>query len=531
MDDILFNAAISANDRFFEENRDEILNLEQGTEGRNSTILHVAAKFGNVQIMKRVLDLKPSLLYKTNCEGNTALHIAASLGHSDMTKLLIMYANRQEVEMRKELLRKQNRENSTALHEAIKYNHYAIVELLIREDSGLTLFTNIYGESPLFLAVDRRFYQIALHIIETVADCDYGGRNGKNVLHSAVINRVKSDFVHKILEKFPDAILKEDDSGRIPLHYAAHIGSVDVVELFLQKNDSVAYKTDKEGMSALHSSAKKGNGGVMRAIIKRCPYACELLDKKRRTALHFAVESGSIIAVNILLKELAFGDLINEKEKDGNTAFHLAAINRHYRILARLARDRRVDKLAMNEERMITAEIVQLDNQLLPLEKKLIIRFCKLKQEDGVQTPKEGRIIEIEGKEAEAASDDQDISKFSLTSLTIITTVTFAAAMQVPGGYDNKTGTPILLNNMFFILFLLFDSLSFISSAAVLMIHFMNSMLKTSANNKPRKMSGPINQNLGHLTYFCIYFMYVAYLMSMAAIITGRNYKVFMVGK
>ena len=127
-----------------------------------------------------------------NCKGNTALHIAASLGHFDMTKLLIMIANSQEVEMRKELLRKQNRENSTALHEAIKYNHYAIVELLIREDPGLTLFTNTYGESPLFLAVDRQFYRIALHIIETIAVCDYGGRKGKNVLHSAVINRAKS---------------------------------------------------------------------------------------------------------------------------------------------------------------------------------------------------------------------------------------------------------------------------------------------------------------------------------------------------
>ena len=172
-----------------------------------------------------------------------------------------------------------------------------------------------------------------------------------------------------MLEKFPDAILKEDDSGRIPLHYAAHIGNVDVVELFLQKNDSLAYKPDKEGMSALHSSVKKGNGGVMRTIIKRYPGACELLDKKSRTALHLAVESGSINAVKILLKELAFGDLINEQDEDGNTAFHLAAINRHYTILAMLAHDRRVDKLAMNGERMIVADIVQLDNQLLRLEK------------------------------------------------------------------------------------------------------------------------------------------------------------------
>ena len=191
MDDILFNAAISANDRFFDENRDEILNLEQGTKGRNSTILHVAAKFGNVQIVKRVLDLKPSLLYKTNCEGNTALHIAAILGNVDTTKLLITFAKDKKVETGMELLWMQNQEKNTALHEAIRNYRYDIVELLIREDPGLALFTNNAEESPLFLAVDLRFYKIALHILEAVPNCSYGGRKGTNVLHAAVINRPK----------------------------------------------------------------------------------------------------------------------------------------------------------------------------------------------------------------------------------------------------------------------------------------------------------------------------------------------------
>lgn len=158
--------------------------------------------------------------------------------------------------------------------------------------------------------------------------------------------------------------------------------------------------------------------------------------------------------------------------------------------------------------------------------------ICNLKQVDGVQTPKEWRIIKIEGasddqniskeKEAEgASSDDQDISKFSLTSITIITTVTFAAALQVPGGYNDQTGTAILQKNIFFKIFLAFDSISFIASAAVMTIHFMNSMSKTSPNNKPKKLSGPINRSLGPLTYCCIYFMFFAYVMSMAAIMTG----------
>ena len=39
---------------------------------------------------------------------------------------------------------------------------------------------------------------------------------------------------------------------------------------------------------------------------------------------------------------------------------------------------------------------------------------------------------------------DTPIAKFNITAITIFTTVTFAAAFQVPGGYEN-TGLAVLL--------------------------------------------------------------------------------------
>ena len=188
-----------------------------------------------------------------------------------------------------------------------------------------------------------------------------------------------------MLEKFPDASLEADDSGWIPLHYAAHLGNEDVVELFLQKNNSIAYKKDNEGMCALHISAREGNEGVMRTIIKKCPDTCELLDDKHRTALHLAVESGRINAVKLFLETVAFQDLINEQDKNGNTPLHLAAnldlddfflvrfiqgslrvspSYEHYKILKILAHDRRIDKWARNEEGMTTVDIIQSNNQI-----------------------------------------------------------------------------------------------------------------------------------------------------------------------
>ncbi|KAK7821273.1 hypothetical protein CFP56_037900 [Quercus suber] len=66
--------------------------------------------------------------------------------------------------------------------------------LLIKEDPGLTSLTNNAGESPLFLAVDRGFYKIAIHILEAVPKCSNVGRKSMNVLHAAVIRTQRSKY-------------------------------------------------------------------------------------------------------------------------------------------------------------------------------------------------------------------------------------------------------------------------------------------------------------------------------------------------
>ena len=193
----LFDAAIFGNiDSFIEKIGGGVLSLEQVTP-RGNSILHVAAKSGKVEIMIKVLDSlsQQSPLNVSNCKGNTALHIAASLGHFDLAELLITRVSRDlEADVKRLLLRAQNVEKNTALHLAAKHGHYDIVELLIKEDPGLTSVTNDARESPLFLAVDRGLFEIALHILET-PECSEEGRNNMNVLHAAIIRAEISKYL------------------------------------------------------------------------------------------------------------------------------------------------------------------------------------------------------------------------------------------------------------------------------------------------------------------------------------------------
>ena len=183
------------------------------------------------------------------------------------------------------------------------------------------------------------------------------------------------DFVKEVLDKSGGDILEvQDDNGWMPLHYAARIGDCEVTKLFLETNSSLAYIKDKDGMSAFHIAAGNGRNPIMNVLISECPDVCELLDNRDRTALHVAVETGYITVVNNLLHLVVFNDLLNEKDVEGNTALHLAAIHGRYKILRRLSNDRRVDKMCTNKAGMTVVDIIR-SSPNLGKDKKVLCSF------------------------------------------------------------------------------------------------------------------------------------------------------------
>ena len=85
--------------------------------------------------------------------------------------------------------------------------HLGIVRLLIEEDKTLAMMINEAKESPLFLAVDREFYKIALEILKF--ECSVQGRKNMNALHAAVIRTHKSKSPQYIACLLPSSSLKK----------------------------------------------------------------------------------------------------------------------------------------------------------------------------------------------------------------------------------------------------------------------------------------------------------------------------------
>ena len=196
----VFKAASSDDSSFFENLAGSDPNsstLLQVTIEKN-TVLHVALQFKKIEAAKKIVNLSPSLVYETNSNGDTPLHVAATVGISSIVKLLIDQAKKLDVETggRQKLLSMVNQDGDTVLHVAVRYGNFDVVKELINENDPAELAkqVNNAGESALFLAVDRQHYDMASYILSAAPDCSYAGRHGMNVLHALVIHTSSCKF-------------------------------------------------------------------------------------------------------------------------------------------------------------------------------------------------------------------------------------------------------------------------------------------------------------------------------------------------
>ncbi|GMJ11230.1 hypothetical protein like AT4G03500 [Hibiscus trionum] len=391
---------------------------------KGDNILHVAAKYDANQIAQEMVKLPRSgqLVDQKNSKGDTPLHVAAKMGSFKTCQVLVNFAKSTsgEIEAGEKMIRMVNLHKDTALHDAVRNGYNQIVELLIGEDPGLTLLTNDAGESPLFIALDRRHVEIAQRILDVAADFSIEGRNNMNVLHVAVIrskhevitfvdylweivtsrrvltessikyglkavsvlvcgirkvwgasnNLDYKNLVERLMSngKNRSALSETDASGWTPLHYAVHYGALDIFELFSKyiynENCSAAHITDGKGRSVVHIAAREGEVVILERLSDLVPEIWDLQDNQGQTALHLAVASKMLDSVRFILRSyLSYNELINQQDNEGNTALHLAVIEGDCdNIFDFLIKDSRVDKTVANSAGYTIMDILLLQD-------------------------------------------------------------------------------------------------------------------------------------------------------------------------
>lgn len=311
---------------------------EEKAENFVMAALFGASEEGNLQGIKDLVKMAQNIdLLATNKHGETALHMAASGGHTEIIKYLqskgadvnvvdknvdglIYWAARQgQLEVIKYLkeenvsLDTQNKSGESALHVAARYGHSAVIAYLVSEGAELNLQDTL-GDTALHSAAWHGFNQIVASLSSGGADLNKQNKDGETSLHCAAA-RGYLDSVKTLLDSGAP-INQIDKMGCTALHLACNRRHSNIAMLLLHAGCDIDTVEKESGDSPLHCAVKEGMTAVVQTM---CGYGCQpnVVNKVGLTPLHIASKDGHSEIVRALLLRGANPDLYY---KDGVTA-------------------------------------------------------------------------------------------------------------------------------------------------------------------------------------------------------------------
>ncbi|GMJ10280.1 hypothetical protein like AT4G03500 [Hibiscus trionum] len=474
MDPQLLTAARTGDVNLIKQLVDAEKNILSSTTPQGNTALHMAARFGYKALVEEIMNCQPSLVHKTNLKGETPCHVTAKAGWFDV--LLLFKAAVED------MARVRDVNGDTPLHCAVRNNHKLVVWLLVEGDQEALGMVNNAGQSPLVIAIDLGFSPLADSIIfANPSTLDHRGDNNQTPLHRAVLNRDIAVTMKRILALKPELIVEQDYRGRNPLHYAVSSGDSEMVKKLLASNISAAYQEDDNQQIPLHLAAKKGQVSLLKLLLNPCPDTIEMIDNEHRNILHLSAQNGFMNVVLYVLDLPEAEDLVNAPDSKGNSPLHLAAMNFHSNVVYILSRNPKVDIRVRNQNVQTALDAVySIDDCGMELQKHLTLKTLKSSYRKRARDLlQDGGLHDTEVKKAnKIGQKSREMATTLLLMATLIATFTFTAAFTIPGGFKNEDpdeGMAVLIGKSAFKAFVVTDSIAFTTSMTAAVIVFWSS--------------------------------------------------------
>ncbi|RJE26222.1 Ankyrin repeat protein [Aspergillus sclerotialis] len=299
------------------------------TQGSNTEVadqsgrrpLHVAAKLGNAEIVRLLIDCAE--LDSTDNHDMTPLMLAVEQGSIKVVQELLDHGAN---------ITASNVDGTTPLHLAVGHGHRNIVDSILQQDHVPHKFTvrarNTQGQIPLHIAAQYGDMDIVTTLLSFRGDrqvkmadvCD------RMPLHNAV-KEGHADVVRELIRHGADGTCA-DFEGLTPLHMAASAGYVEIAVLLLNV-DADPNAQDENGYTSLHHATMAGKAEMARLL---CDWKADIhaVTNNRQSVLHLATRSGSLDLVQ-WFKEKGLDP--NAITNDNRTSLSLAAENGRLDIL------------------------------------------------------------------------------------------------------------------------------------------------------------------------------------------------------
>ncbi|KAL6719858.1 superkiller [Lecanora helva] len=324
-------------------------------------LLFTAATAGSRDAVKCLLDHR--VPYRSNWFGATPLQATVTFGHSAITRLLLEYHEKGEVNVH---LDQRTGNGKTSLYDACQRNNSEIVSLLL--DAGANVFIgHNEGGTTLYEVCHHENYRLVQKIVEKARqsvnsdeeflqflNTRHGPTGNTALMVCAVRNRLS--FLNLLLQNGADPLLRNKGDETI-LHCACRLDNIDLVRTIV---DNVRQRTDYVGFLG---------------FINHQP-------NSHKTALVECAENGRLDALNLLLGYRADYTLHGHFS---NTPLLWASIKGHYNIVARLIQHAKdPDKACCPYEDFVNHRNNDNKNALFEASKGNYRRIVELLLEEGI---------------------------------------------------------------------------------------------------------------------------------------------------
>ncbi|XP_076927627.1 uncharacterized protein LOC143591250 [Bidens hawaiensis] len=417
-------------------------------------LLYETVLKGDTITFLKLIQENETLITQTVAESsNTVLHLAARFGHVELVSEIL--------KRWPEMVAVENGDMETALHEACREGEVEVMKMLMAADEGVIGKVNFRGESVLFVACERGKVEVVKHLIEfqwlLVHELDAFMCS----IHVAAAAGHK-EIVKEILKVRPEFARKYTSEGYTPLHLACSRGHVDTIRELLWFEPDLLCLRDHKGWTPLHWAAMRGRVGTIGEIISISLESADMATNHGETVLHLTVKYNQFAGLTYLMESLNILELVNRQDNDGNTVLHIAVAGKLTAAVLYLLQ-RGVDVNIINQKGQTALDVVQSDgsnsttlqivpalidagakrcDQLPPRDIPEVVRRNLIAHSPTpIQYHHSRKKSHRRSKQIELQNEGLRNARNTITIVAVlIATVTFTAGINPPGGFSQETG-------------------------------------------------------------------------------------------
>ncbi|KAL5831148.1 hypothetical protein ACOSQ4_016502 [Xanthoceras sorbifolium] len=468
------------------------------------TILHQTATSNHaLPVAEKVLKKAPGLLGMRNNNGETALFQSARYGKTEIFNFLAGKISAYDRTSKLPFLQRST-DKTTVLHMSILTQHYDLALQIAKDYNYLTSEKDGDGMTALqLLACTPRAFRRR-------EDGSYF-KFSSNLARREKIRKEEENY--KSVMELAEFLIQRDnsweltcsmlDQSRPMIHKYGVTSNVSLIEKIGEEVSSTG--TDN---IPLFLATKAGCVEMVKLILKIYPQAVEYIDGDGQNILHMAIKYRQLEIFNLVKNmEAPMRRLVRKLDNNGNTILHMTGKKRKENV---------PDKL--------DSPALVLQNELLWFERDNEVTLAPF------MTHKNNMKLTAEASFAASNNDLRLSSKEWLKRTAegcsivavLIATVAFAAAYTVPGGSNENTGFPVLINQPFFVVFTITDVLSLTFSLASV-VTFL-SILASPFRLQDFKLSLPNKLTMGFTFLFLsVVMMMVAFVVTILLMINKKE--------